>query len=758
MQGDGSNGESPTASPSVVSGLAGVRGYVIGDASGGVIQVSGFDGGERLVAFSTGVANTLDVVGSRLGLGDLLKATLRADNGSWVVGFRDAHSIVVDVEPTARIAIVEFAVGLDDWVPKTELKAEEPAAELVADVPLPQTAPDGDAGPTAEYGVPYPIPLPQFPKPPAPRRSLPSGARLSTTPATPSLSNANARGLRRALAKGDLSSVREIAEHLRRAYAPSDDLCGSGTSAQAIGPLMAGIAAVLAGDGRGAMMHLESASAVAGVGYSLNWAALFWSARASIGMVRGLDTALNYAKVAAQVSKKLDVEARALSARLLAELYIERRESEKASKFLDYCKRFLESLGNVDELAEVSLLEAKVLLLTESIGEAMSAAERAHATRPVWVAPIALLCRCALGSSDVQRAEELVAPLVERGSDVPEILRIHRLIKEVQRGGIAPGTAAEFLELSDAMPERATLSRLEKLCQGYPRIEAFHEMLGWKLLKIGDVTDAQQSFAQLGNFASLPDDVRTSLFLAWGCIAATAPEHSNSGMRLRATVDAVPRPRQSTRPPAPAAHYVRTASPVDLATFGYSHLMRPSLPVPPGGPPSSPRHGGPSLAGTLRSLCLQDLLEFLNAGRCSGILVCGSVRGVGGIALRDGRIAGAASPTTPRLGDALCVQQKVDPAALEKAAALQAAGGPRLPIGTILVKNGWLAPEDLEAALRTQAENAIAELLDWGDGQFAFNPDLDANPAEDAIELAIEPLTLLLSIFSGATEIAMSPS
>jgi hypothetical protein len=617
-------------------------------------------------------------------------------------------------------------------------------------VPPPTSSRPGPASATTAVGRTSLSP-PQPPR--VPRPSTPP--RIASTPKSPlgtagaSLGTANARGLRRALAKGDLQTVRSITERLKSAFISKSDPCGSGSSAQAVAPLVSGIACVLSGDNQGALKLLNDVNQMPDIGFSLTWGALIWSARASIGIADGLESALTYAESAARISNHLDVESRALNARLLAEICLHRQEPERAGKFVENARRLSETLADREELGELHLLEAKILLLGGFSDEAIAAAERAHAHREEWIAPVVFLCRCALSMSEPLRAEDVLSPLITQGSTAIEILRLSRLVQAVKRGELTPSIAAEFLALEDSPPSRARVTRLEELSRTYPDMESFRETLGWKLLKAGETDRASVVFDRLGEQNDLPDDIRSSVMLALGCVAAARTRHESSGAKLRATVDAAPKRLQSTHPPAPSSGHMRVANPIDLVS------LRPPNSMLPEGELSSPRgeaQRSPVFTGSLQLFCLPDLLEFLRAGRRSGTLVCSSIRGIGAVHLRDGHIAGAASPSTPRLREILLANGKITAPRLDEAAALQGAKKPPSPIGTILVRQGWLAISDLESALRSQAQSAISELLGWGEGQFAFDPESDSALSSEVVEISVDPQSVLLDIFKGLDE------
>ncbi|HEY5959143.1 MAG TPA: hypothetical protein VIV60_21445, partial [Polyangiaceae bacterium] len=403
-----------------------------------------------------------------------------------------------------------------------------PVIAIQSSAPNPRTSTPSTSGlhPTVNAPVPSAIPSvlgpPHMSKPPAPRRQPASSAPLaeaseSGRDAVPirdkgvQLALANARGLRRAFARGDLKEARAIAEHLKHASSSHADPCGSGKSAEVIEPLLTGIASALFGDNKSALEHLSALIDRSDIGPSLTWIALVWCGRTSIASADGLDQALTWAEAAGHLSKQLDIEARIVSARLIAEVCLYRGDMEHAEKFVEQARRLSESAADREESGELSLLQARILLASGKRPQAVASAERAHVYRQHWVAPIIFLCRCAFGDADLERVKNLIAPFDKRDDAPIEVSQIVRLLECVKSAEVPTVTASEFLALNEAPPSSDCIRRLEALADAYPQLELIRDRLGWKLLKSGRYSRASEVFEQLSQRRDLPDHVRSSV-------------------------------------------------------------------------------------------------------------------------------------------------------------------------------------------------------------------------------------------------------
>jgi hypothetical protein len=148
-----------------------------------------------------------------------------------------------------------------------------------------------------------------------------------------------------------------------------------------------------------------------------------------------------------------------------------------------------------------------------------------------------------------------------------------------------------------------------------------------------------------------------------------------------------------------------------------------------------------AIQGTLKTMSLVDLLQFLAAGRKSGTLKFDQGKITKQIYFKKGMIVGSKS-NDPReyLGQVLLHYGKVDEVQLKIARELQRSSGAKL--GEVLVEQGFLSEEDVMSVLKTRTLDAIYDLFVWTDGDFEFYDD-DPLP-EDLLLIEVEPTTVIM--------------
>jgi Domain of unknown function (DUF4388) len=148
-----------------------------------------------------------------------------------------------------------------------------------------------------------------------------------------------------------------------------------------------------------------------------------------------------------------------------------------------------------------------------------------------------------------------------------------------------------------------------------------------------------------------------------------------------------------------------------------------------------------AIQGTLKTMSLTDLLQFLAAGRKSGTLKFDRGNVCKQVFFENGLIVGSKS-NDPReyLGQILLHYGKVDEAQLQAARELQRTSGLRL--GEVLVKQGFLTGEEVLDILKTRTLDAIYDLFVWDEGEFEFYDD-EPVPA-DLIVTEVEPTTVIM--------------
>lgn len=146
------------------------------------------------------------------------------------------------------------------------------------------------------------------------------------------------------------------------------------------------------------------------------------------------------------------------------------------------------------------------------------------------------------------------------------------------------------------------------------------------------------------------------------------------------------------------------------------------------------------LKGTLEEFALADIFRLLSWAKKTGKLDVVRSAGSGKIFFRDGEVYYAESSISREpLGQKLIRSGLLTEGQLVKALDQNASSGER--VGQILVDNGWVAPEQLQAALRQQIEDAVFDLLRWELGEFQYDQGVEAD-IEVQISVSVENLII----------------
>ena len=153
--------------------------------------------------------------------------------------------------------------------------------------------------------------------------------------------------------------------------------------------------------------------------------------------------------------------------------------------------------------------------------------------------------------------------------------------------------------------------------------------------------------------------------------------------------------------------------------------------------------GPAALAGDLGEMLPSDLLNFLQQGRRTGVLLAKSGPVERGIVLLDGSVAWAAS-TSPgeRFGELICRMGLVPREALAATLSEQALAHNHRPLGQLLGERGLLEPDECWRALRHQVVEIFLGLLVLRTGSFVFHRGLDVEKLPAQLSLDIEALLL----------------
>lgn len=128
------------------------------------------------------------------------------------------------------------------------------------------------------------------------------------------------------------------------------------------------------------------------------------------------------------------------------------------------------------------------------------------------------------------------------------------------------------------------------------------------------------------------------------------------------------------------------------------------------------------IEGTLETMALSDIFQWLANGRYTGTLLVSSGEVVKSIFFREGEIVSCNS-TNPKefLGHFLVSHGFIGEDELAAAVGEQERSGDLL--GNVLVEQGAITSADLERMLALKAEESIFELFQWDEGRFRFVAD-----------------------------------
>jgi hypothetical protein len=148
-----------------------------------------------------------------------------------------------------------------------------------------------------------------------------------------------------------------------------------------------------------------------------------------------------------------------------------------------------------------------------------------------------------------------------------------------------------------------------------------------------------------------------------------------------------------------------------------------------------------AIQGTLQTMSLTDLLQFLAAGRKTGTLKFDQGKITKQVYFKNGMIVGSKS-NDPReyLGQVLLHYGKVDDNQLKAAREIQRTSGAKL--GEVLVQQGYLTEAEVLEILKTRTLDAIYDLFVWTDADFEFY-DEESLP-EDLLLVEVEPTNVIM--------------
>jgi hypothetical protein len=135
-----------------------------------------------------------------------------------------------------------------------------------------------------------------------------------------------------------------------------------------------------------------------------------------------------------------------------------------------------------------------------------------------------------------------------------------------------------------------------------------------------------------------------------------------------------------------------------------------------------------AIKGSLNTMSVSDLLQFLAVGQKTGLLTLSHVKVIKGIYFEDGLIVGSSTNAPSEyLGQVLLHYGKIDEPQLQAAMESQRKNKRRL--GQILVDQGVISAAEVKKILELRTLEIIYDLFLWKEGQFEFYVE-DPLPAD----------------------------
>ena len=587
--------------------------------------------------------------------------------------------------------------------------------------------------------------------------------------------------LRRALVQGHVSEAEKVGDVIREMLEASKDLLGDDADLalavlkESMTAVIGGISAILAGDNQTGIKRLTKLTKTKSVNPSLLWVGWQWIALAARG-AGNITHAHKAATQAMEMSERLDDRARSTSLSTLGEIRALQGRTEEALSHLETAQELFKDLDDRRGMASVLLAQSQIMASAGQVADSLFAANLSQALDPGWVKPTLFLAHKALIDEDLERAEELLATLNKWNPRPPDAERV-RILLELARGDEVPlWLIREYLHLREALPNDETVGKLEAFAKYRPGFLHLVEELAWKLLRLGHYDRASEHFNHMAR-QQLDPDMHASVLLGLGCLATVQQRHRQPAARVRAAVSAFPASMKEKPPkdaPQPEKrptqeHKVEETQPQepladDLAKASRNDTRQlPTVQVP-----AEPAVADPSVerkrkdseklkkvediagreavfSGALQTLSVADVLDFLGQGRRTGTLIVSSTDGIGAIHLREGRIAGAASPQCEHIGHLLLARGEITEEQLDAATNAQE-GSPDQLLGGIMVAQEVVEQEVVQKALTEQVFEAIQELFIWSEGQFSFTPDMADSEVSSEIEVQLDTQFVLLEV------------
>ena len=147
------------------------------------------------------------------------------------------------------------------------------------------------------------------------------------------------------------------------------------------------------------------------------------------------------------------------------------------------------------------------------------------------------------------------------------------------------------------------------------------------------------------------------------------------------------------------------------------------------------------LTGSLDTMSLSDLLQWISTARKSGVVTVVQGKSRLQLAVAGSRILGAYSNEPPMLlGQFLLSRGKIDEVTLHDALARQ--DTTREHLGKVLTAMGAITAEELERYVVLKAEETIFSMLDWSEAMFEFDANAELDPRMVQMDHGIDDLIM----------------
>ena len=285
------------------------------------------------------------------------------------------------------------------------------------------------------------------------------------------------------------------------------------------------------------------------------------------------------------------------------------------------------------------------------------------------------------------------------------VVRELKILRQAVDGEVPLWVVAEFQDLRDQAPSEESAAQLRMLTSYAPRFTHGREVLGWKLLHLGQVAEAERCFSDLLE-EDLDPDLRASVRMGHQ-YASTQRRHTTP------TAEVAPvRPEEEASAPA-----------VD--------------------PERSKARG--AFVGSLDLFPVPDLLEFLRVSRRTGLVVLKRDNETGSVCLDHGALTAASSPSHRHVGERLLQmgvitrEQQVEPDTTGRAVGW-ANADVNLPVDV------------LREALVSQIRSALGELVGWDRGTFSFHTGISCASIPAEVRLIVDTQEVLLDALRALDE------